>query len=151
MTTTTEDDICVIAKTIWETLFSVPLDLVVAEPAIAGPVVTGCVTIEGAWDGAVILTCQQELADTLTAHLFGAGPPASDDVRDTVGEVTNMIAGNFKALLPDPSRMSLPTVAFGAHYGVSVVGTTQTAVLRFRCGDGLLQVSVHKGRLGGDA
>ena len=147
--TATEDDICLIAKSIWETLFAMPLDRVASEPAIAGPVVTGCITIEGAWDGAVILTCQEELAGSLTTHLFGERPPAPDDVRDTVGEIVNMVAGNFKALLPDPSRMSLPTVAFGAHYGLSVVGTTQTAVVRLRCGDGLLQVSVHEGRLGG--
>ena len=147
--TAAEDDICVIAESIWQTLFSVQLERVAPEPAIAGRVVAGCVTIEGAWDGAVILTCEQSLAESLTRRLLDAHTPVtSDDVRDAVGEVTNMLAGNYKALLPDPSRISLPTVAFSAHYGVSVVGTIETSAVRFRCVDGLLQISVHEGRPG---
>jgi chemotaxis protein CheX len=150
--TTAEDDITDITNSIWEAMFALPLDRVDPEPAIPGPVVTGCVTIEGAWDGAVMLTCERELAGSLTGRLFGAESEVTpDDVRDAIGEVTNMLAGNIKALLPDPSRISLPTVAVGAHYAVSVVGTTQAAAVRFRCGDGLLQVSLHHGRPGGEA
>lgn len=146
------DDICVIARSIWETLFTMPLDRVPPERALAGPVVTGCVTIDGSWDGAVMLSCEQALAGSLAGALFGADMPVTtDDVRDTIGEVTNMLAGNFKALLPAPSRISLPTVAIGGHYDLSVVGTTQAAVVRFRCGEGLLQISVHQGRTERDA
>jgi chemotaxis protein CheX len=148
----TEEDLCEIAVSIWESLFTVPLQRVPAEPAIPGPVMTGCVTIEGAWDGAVMLTCERSLAAVLAAELFEPEQSVTEaDVRDTVGEVTNMLAGNFKALLAPPSHISLPTVAVGAHYDLTVVGTRQMMVVRFRCGDGLLQVSVHQGKLGGIA
>ena len=146
----TEEDLCDIAVSIWESLFTVPLQRVSAEPAIPGPVMTGCVTIEGAWDGAVMLTCERSLAAVLAAELFEPEQSVTEaDVRDTVGEVTNMLAGNFKALLASPSHISLPTVAVGAHYDLTVVGTRQMMVVRFRCGHGLLQISVHQGKLGG--
>lgn len=141
-----ETEICDIATSIWETMFVMPFDRVAADPAIVGPLITGCVTIDGAWDGAVMLSCEQTLATSLASELFGADVPVTQgDVRDTVGEVTNMLAGNLKALLPDPSRLSLPTVAIGAQYDLTVVGTTQTVAVRFRCDGGLLQISVHEG------
>jgi chemotaxis protein CheX len=145
----TEDDLAEIAVSIWESMFTVPLERVVTEPPIPGPVITGCVTIEGAWDGAVMLTAELALATLLAAQLFDSDEPVTQvDVRDTVGEVTNMLAGNFKALLAHPSHISLPTVAVGSHYDLSVVGTRQTMAVRFRCGDGLLQVSIHQGKRG---
>jgi chemotaxis protein CheX len=147
--TATEEDLCDIATSIWESLFTVPLQRVPSRPVVPGPVMTGCVTIEGAWDGAVMLTCEQSLAAVLATELFEQEQPISqDDVRDTLGEVTNMLAGNFKALLPHPSHISLPTVAVGAHYDLTVVGTRQMMVVGFRCGGGLLQISVHQGKLG---
>jgi chemotaxis protein CheX len=146
----TEEDLCEIAVSIWESLFTVPLQRVASEPAIPGPVITGCVTIEGAWHGAVMLTCERSLATVLAAELFDSEEPVTQaDVRDTLGEVTNMLAGNFKALLAHPSHISLPTVAVGAHYDVTVVGTRQTMAVRFRCGMGVLQISVHQGEVGG--
>jgi chemotaxis protein CheX len=155
----TEEDLCEIAVSIWESMFTAPLHRVPTEPAIPGRVITGCVTIKGAWDGAVMLTCERSLATGLTAQLFDTGRPdlgdthsaaavTEDDVRDTVGEVTNMLAGNYKALLAHPSHISLPTVAVGAHYDVTVMGTQQTMAVRFRCCQGLLQISVHKGNFG---
>jgi chemotaxis protein CheX len=52
-------------------------------------------------------------------------------VRDALGELTNMVAGNVKAMLPQPSAISLPTVAFGRHYDITVVGTRLVASVSF--------------------
>ena len=146
--TAVEDAIREITASIWETLFTLPLDR--AEPglAVAEPTVTGCVTIEGAWSGAVMLVCERELATTLAGQLFQAAEPQPEEVRDTVGELTNMLAGNIKALLPEPSRISLPAVALGGDYDLSVVGTTELLAVPFRCGSGSLSVIVHQGREG---
>ena len=150
--TATEDHICEIAMSIWETMFTTPLHRAAPRAPIPGPVMTGCVTIEGAWEGAVMLSCPDRLAHRLAAELFGPGVETAEvDVRDAIGEVTNMLAGNLKAQLPHPSRISLPTVANGVHRGLSVVGTTQTAAVHFRCGDDVLEVSVHEAPRKGDA
>jgi chemotaxis protein CheX len=141
-----EDDIREIAESIWETLFTRPLVRTTAGPPVREPTVTGCVTIEGAWHGAILLSCERVVADALAAELFRSPSPSGEEVRDTVGELTNMLAGNIKALLPDPSRISLPTVAAGGDFDLSVVGTSRVAGVQFRCGEGALEVTVHQGR-----
>ncbi|MFN2524321.1 MAG: chemotaxis protein CheX [Mycobacteriales bacterium] len=143
--TAVEDDIQEIATSIWETLFSAPLERTDSAHDVPEPVVTGCVTIEGAWNGAVMFRCEQALAQVLAGELFQSPSPTADEVRDTVGELTNMLAGNVKALLPDPSRISLPTVAFGGDYELRVLGTATIEQVGFRCGDRTLRVSLHRG------
>jgi chemotaxis protein CheX len=144
-----QDDISDIATSIWEMLFAVPLERVGPGQSLEDRVVTGLVTVDGAWQGAVMLCCDQTLAESLAGELFASNAPVTEDeVRDTVGEVTNMLAGNIKAMLPDPSWISLPAVAMGAHRELTVVGTTQTAAVRFRCGTGTVEVSVHQGPVG---
>ena len=59
-----------------------------------------------------------------------------------LGELTNMVAGNVKALLPAPSAISLPTVAFGKQYEISVVGTRRVANVSFTSKSYPLVVSV---------
>ena len=118
-------DIKDIARSIWATLFELPLED--GDAARLGPesTVTSCVQIDGAWQGAVVLQCPLTLARTLTAAMFQADTaPELDEVHDALGELANMLGGNVKALLPGPSRISLPAVAVGSDYQMSVVGTT---------------------------
>jgi CheY-specific phosphatase CheX len=44
----------------------------------------------------------------------------SDDVRDVMGELANMIAGNLKCTLAPGIRISVPSVTDGAEYSVRV-------------------------------
>ena len=61
-----------------------------------------------------------------------------------VGELTNIVAGDVKALLPHPSALSLPTVAFGSDYEIAVVGTRQIASVTFTSETYPLVVSVSQ-------
>lgn len=140
--TALDDDIREIAASIWETLFTVPLDRGAGQEQMSDPVVTGCVHIDGAWHGAVMLQCGGALAGLLAGELFRSAAPTPDDVRDTIGELTNMLAGNIKALLPEPSRISLPAVAFGADYALTVRGTGAVATVPFECGGSPLVVTL---------
>lgn len=142
--TDAEQDIVEIAQSIWETLFSAPLTSVPAGVALPdADVMTGCIHIDGAWNGAVMLQLPQALAEQLSAELFQQeGPTTSEELDDTVGELTNMLAGNIKALLPEPSRISLPTVAHGADYDLRVMGTEVEATVAFVCLDSPLVVTL---------
>src|ERR1019366_6717354 len=107
-------DIEEITGMIWESLFDFPLERVADAPIDGEPVVTGFVSIDGAWNGAIMVRCPIALATTLTTAMFQAdNAPGFDDVRDALGELTNMVAGNVKALLPSPRNLSLPAVALG--------------------------------------
>lgn len=147
--TAVDDAIREITASIWETLFTLPLEAVDdadAATVVREPTVTGCVTIEGAWHGAVLLSCERALGERLAGQLFRSSSASTEEVRDTVGELTNMLAGNLKALLPDPSRISLPAVAVGGDYDLSVVGTEKVSAVRFRCDGAHLEVSLHEGQ-----
>ena len=144
--TAVEDDVCEIAKTIWQTLFSVPLQRARPGEQVHDPAVTGCVTVDGAWHGAIVLSCERALAGSLAAELFRSGTAATEEeMRDTIGELTNILAGNIKALLPGPVRISLPAVAMGGDYDFTVVGTIPAVAVRFHNGDGALEVCVLVG------
>ncbi|MEO8698020.1 MAG: chemotaxis protein CheX [Acidimicrobiales bacterium] len=132
-----------IVKTIWATLVDVPIQRGGGEGPRDDSTVTGIVNIEGAWHGAVLVRCSLALASLVTAAMFqGDNAPTADEMRDALGELTNMVAGNVKALLPAPSAISLPTVAFGKQYDISVVGTRTVVTVPFMSDSHALVVSV---------
>jgi chemotaxis protein CheX len=51
-----------------------------------------------------------------------AGSLSWDEVSDALGELTNMVGGNIKGLLPAPSTLSIPSVAGGESYTLRVPG-----------------------------
>jgi CheY-specific phosphatase CheX len=140
-------DIEEIAQMIWTTLFDLPLVAAAEAAPGGGASVTSFVHIDGAWRGVVMLQCPIALAVTLTSSMFDGALSARDgdgvspkvheaEVRDALGEIANMVAGNVKALLPEPCTISLPAVALGSDDAVSVPGATLVAAVPFTC-DGL--------------
>src|SRR5688572_19054877 len=91
------------------------LGIEVVEATAGGPggdVLVGTVRIAGAWQGEVVLRSTTAFARRAAAIIFDAPEGGSDEEnRDALGELTNMVAGNLKALLPAPSKLSLPAVA----------------------------------------
>jgi chemotaxis protein CheX len=139
-----DEQIEVIVQAIWSTLVDVAI-----QPGGdgAGPsdasTVTGIINVDGAWHGAVLVRCPLALASLVTAAMFqGDEDPTFEEVCDALGELTNIVAGNVKALLPQPSSISLPTVALGSQYKISVVGTRIVATVPFTCASHPLVVSV---------
>ena len=61
-----------------------------------------CVHITGAWDGVIVLECSEPLLRHAAAVMFGTTAETIDSVSmtDALGELTNMIGGNIKSLLP---------------------------------------------------
>ncbi len=78
--------------------------------------------ITGAWEGAVRVDCSVELARLATARFLAVEPAdvEIDQIRDAMGELANMSAGSVKPLLPKPCQISLPSVADGADYHLSI-------------------------------
>lgn len=85
---------------------------------------TAVLMFAGSWRGAVLVECSVEQACVWTAELMGIAAPreASDDVRDSLGELVNMIGGNLKSVLPKGVAISMPTVVDGRHYSMRVCG-----------------------------
>ncbi len=71
---------------------------------------TGSVQITGKWNGGLLLSLPSSLVDKLAETLFSleSGKASTEDRKDAVGELINMIGGNIKALLPQPCTLSVP-------------------------------------------
>lgn len=141
--TTIDDEVDELAFSIWDTLFDPRLALAPGPDAAIDHAVSGVVHVTGSWNGAIMLQLPSELATSLTAAMFQApSSPTRDEITDAVGELTNMLAGNIKALLPVPSVISLPAVAFGSDYDLSVVGSTTLSRRVYACGGHAVAVTV---------
>lgn len=79
------------------------------------PELTASVSVTGAWDGHVVVTCSVLAARLVAAAMLGLdhGDVTPDDVMDATGELANVLGGNVKTLLPQPSVLSLPQVVLG--------------------------------------
>ena len=139
-----EPELTEITERVWASLVEAPL--LPRQPGQPGPVpgtrtFTGCVQITGAWEGAVTVHCSEALARRLTAAMFMVDPgdTTSEEVSDALGELANMVGGNVKALLPEPCRISLPAVADGMDYRLSVPGARPLTAVTWTClGDPLM-------------
>ncbi len=93
-----------------------------SEPELLGTVMTGCVQISGAWQGAVTLQCTSDLARAAAATMFETDPARTspEEIRDALGELVNMVGGNIKALLGGSLQLSLPLVVEGTRDALCV-------------------------------
>ena len=107
---------------------------------------TAVVQITGGWKGAVSIDCPHELAQRAAASMFGVEPDAAkpDEIKDALGEIANMIGGNFKSMLPAAVQLSLPSVVEGTEYDVSVLGSQTLANIGFESEGHPFRVSVFQ-------
>jgi chemotaxis protein CheX len=112
MSVTTGD----LTQIVEEVLTSFLPDLQPANPEDDAPTsVAAIVHVSGTWTGSVVVSCSSDVADSTAAAMLDV--PVEDltgpDVSDALGEVANMIGGSVKAMMPEPSMLSLPVVTFG--------------------------------------
>jgi hypothetical protein len=108
-----------IVTTVWEALLADPAwPTTAADPTVpCGPVLSAALRIDGAWNGTVTLTWPVPTATRAATALFQseASDLGPNDLTDAVGEISNIVAGNVKALLPEPSTLGLPHVTAHEH------------------------------------
>jgi chemotaxis protein CheX len=146
MTAIPDDDIRAITESIWSAIAGLTVQRV--DPDVvrqrAGTTFAGCVHVTGAWNGAIALHCSESLARRVAAAIFDveAALATIAQTQDAVGELVNMTGGNLKALLPEPSHLSLPTVAQGTDFSARVPGSRLTGQMAFECQGEPLLVTV---------
>lgn len=139
-----DDELVRIVDATWVGFLGMAIDRV-SEPRIeADTSVTGVVQIAGGWEGTVLLVCTGELAKKAAAAMLAMSVEelGAEEIRDALGEMVNMIAGNIKALVPKASHLSLPTVVEGRDYELTVPGSTLLSRLSFLCDGHNMQVRV---------
>jgi chemotaxis protein CheX len=143
---TLQAELAQVAELVWESVLGVSLVRRTQPLPALDPVVSACVRISGAWEGAVTIECTADFARTAAATMFGVEPPAvtSADSRDAIGELANMTGGNIKALLPEPCRLSLPSVADGGALAVRPQHAVLLTTVLFECDGSPLTVRLHR-------
>ena len=105
--------------------------------------VTASVGLAGDWDGTVLIECSGKTACTLAGALLMAQLDEVDDnVKDVLGELANMLAGNISRQLPGSSALSLPCVVEGQDYKLGILYGEELVRERMACGDSAFTVSV---------
>ena len=142
MTTTYEPMIAEIAQTVFSTMAQ--LELFQVDVAAFGDhdSLLTSIHIAGDWTGSVVVSLSPEVAQQASAAMLGI--PADEvtemDRRDVASELTNMIGGNLKSLLPGASFLSLPTTISGRDFEMHVRNATQVDDVVMASEAGLLRL-----------
>jgi|ERR1700678_643495 chemotaxis protein CheX len=119
-------------REVFETMLASQLTSSAAAPADSLDV-TAMVGLAGMLCGMISIRCQSKAAALIASKMLGIDPDkVGPEVADALGEVCNMVAGNFKNKVPgmgDGCMLSLPTVVTGGNYAVySEPGSPRLAV-----------------------
>ncbi|HEX3352150.1 MAG TPA: chemotaxis protein CheX [Terriglobales bacterium] len=84
--------------------------------------ITAMVGLAGQLCGVLTLRCDAKSATLMTSKMLGVAPEqVGEQLSDAIGEICNMVAGNFKnkiAGLGDGCMLSPPTVITGTDYSM---------------------------------
>ena len=109
--------------------------------------VTAMVGLAGSLCGLVTIRCTSKCAAIMASQMLGTdAETAGPEALDAVGEVCNMVAGNFKnkiAGMSDRCKLSVPTVITGENYSIHSLGQDSKIELSMLLGEAPLVFSLE--------
>jgi chemotaxis protein CheX len=109
--------------------------------------VTSMVGLAGKLSGVMTVRCQEKAAALIASKMLGIKlEEVGDDMSDAMGEVCNMVAGNFKNKIPglsDGCMLSPPTVITGNDYMVHAQPHAKEIERAFLFESMLLLIALH--------
>lgn len=112
MSIISEEELQEIVEVVWMT--SLELPVVAGQPSDmeAGGYLTAVIDISGAWQGLVSLKASKQFLNHAASVMFSADIPdiTDQDCSDTLMELTNMLGGTVKCLLPETCDLALPRI-----------------------------------------
>lgn len=128
---------CLVSATeeVFDTMLAIPLH---SHPAVSGPLeipanVVATVAFAGHRKGLVVVYTSLSAARHITSTMLGIPlHEVNGEVPDAMGEIANMVAGQFRNRLAagePPSDISVPTVTIGTEFSTLY----SSAVQRSRC------------------
>jgi len=142
------------ARTAAGAVFSTMLDMEITPqpehldqtPPMISEGVMALVGLAGSCTGAGVITCNAKFAIQVCNHLLDSEETSvNEDVLDAMGEVANMIIGNFKTLAENdlgPLGLSIPTVIYGRNFTSRSIGNNSWVVLPFEYGGDVIEVRI---------
>ena len=138
------DDLARIVESVFRTMMDLEVSVSEVPWRQAADTVTSAVHFVGVWRGAALVECQARQACQFAAQFMGIALPATidDDVRDVMGELANMVAGNLKSLLPRGVDLSMPSVIQGSDYALHVCGMNAVERMAFSSAAGDFRITL---------
>jgi chemotaxis protein CheX len=127
------------AREVFQMMAGLDVAHIVNPPGRPTGSVSALIGIAGAMSAVLRVRCSPETAAHVAMKMLGGvEPPAKAAAEDAVGEISNMVAGNFKskiATLGDGCVLSVPTVVSGEDYEVRQVGKGERIEVCLDTGD----------------
>ncbi len=144
-----KEDVIKIVGEIFQTMLSMEMEPVPTSKPLPmnGEILSGFIHITGDWNGSVLLSFPRSFAQRSSETMFGMGPgeAGESEVRDAVGELTNMVGGNCKSLMPGSCQLSLPSVIQGHDFKMTNPGSEMLYDLYLKNQDEILNVRLFQG------
>jgi len=133
---------------VFELMLGCALEPAPEAPSEEGLDITSMVGLAGQLCGILSVRCSAKSAAQMASRMLGIdAEKAGPEMWDAVGEICNMVAGNFKnkiSGLGDGCMLSVPTVITGADYNVhSMVNDNLHAVLLFEGQPVVVSLEIH--------
>jgi CheY-specific phosphatase CheX len=131
-------------ESVFETMLGLTVESVQTPWTGAPDRVTAAEYFVGLWNGAILLECSPSQACAFTQLLLSTERPTAmnDDVRDALGELANMLAGNLKSVLPRGASLSVPSITTGTDYTLPICGGNLAERLAFSGPDGVFWITL---------
>jgi chemotaxis protein CheX len=133
---------------VFDLMLACPLEIPQEPPAEQTLDITSMVGLAGQLCGILTVRCSATSAARMAARMLGIDvEKAGPEMFDALGEICNMVAGNFKnkiAGLGDGCMLSVPTVITGADYSLhSMINDEMHTVLLFEGEPVVLTLEIH--------
>jgi chemotaxis protein CheX len=133
------------------------LDITILAEAKPGEIdermLSGMIGLAGDLQGSVLIHLPEPVAIAITNAFLGLELTAVDeDVKDAVGELTNMVAGSIKYLLPDQGQeidLAIPSVVAGRGYRCEATGKFTRSAVGFEVEAGRFIIEMQTKLAGG--
>jgi chemotaxis protein CheX len=146
-----EKEIRAFVEMIWSTVLRMDVTPERNETAPPQSAIEGRIRIRGGWHGTIVLQTDEKLASRAASKMLclATGASASDkDAHDAIAELTNILGGNLKALLPGPSQLGLPVAGPSNDHGLGPIKGHMLAELAFHCDTMPLRVKLFEDEAG---
>ena len=112
-----EEEVASIVASIWQSMLN--LDALPTDHPFEVPMnecLSGSISITGDWKGSFLLKMPKSLAQKSAEVMFASEPGSNseEEVRDALGELTNMVGGSFKSMMEGNCQLSLPSIIEGS-------------------------------------
>ena len=108
--------------------------------------IVGVVHLIGAYEATVSIHLTQGLLKKAASVMYDEPTTTvtSHQIRDTAAELTNMVGGNLKCLVPQPTAIELPNVIKSNEFNHYVEDKDTCIELGFYSTEGEMVVAVHE-------